>query len=142
MQPQTTKNGLKIIVVSIFCLQVVVHLYPLIINKKVMKNLIGLTLAITCMLLVACSNPTSEATTNDTSANMVNDTITNDMMSTKTYDVSLVNNKKDPTCGMPVTAGISDTAHYEKYVLGFCSKECKDEFLKNPKAAIAAAEVK
>jgi YHS domain-containing protein len=107
-----------------------------------MKNLIGFTLAITSMLFVACGNPTTEATTNDTSAKMVTDTMTSDMMSTKTYDVSLVNNKKDPTCGMPVTAGISDTAHYEKYVLGFCSKECKDEFSKNPKAAIAAAEVK
>lgn len=43
---------------------------------------------------------------------------------------------------MPVTAGISDTAHYEKNVLGFCSTECKNEFLKNPKANIAAAELK
>lgn len=60
----------------------------------------------------------------------------------KTYDVKLVDNKKDPTCGMPVTAGISDTAHYENKVLGFCSTECKNEFLKNPKANIAAAELK
>jgi YHS domain-containing protein len=43
---------------------------------------------------------------------------------------------------MPVTAGISDTAHYENKVLGFCSTECKNEFLKNPKANIAAAELK
>lgn len=59
-----------------------------------MKNLIGFTLAITSMLFVACGNPTTEATTNDTSAKMVTDTMTSDMMSTKTYDVSLVNNKK------------------------------------------------
>jgi YHS domain-containing protein len=43
---------------------------------------------------------------------------------------------------MPVTAGISDTAHYEKNVLGFCSVECKNEFLKNPKANLAAAELR
>ena len=60
----------------------------------------------------------------------------------KTYPVSLVNNKKDPTCGMLVTAGISDTLHYGKYVLGFCAEGCKKEFLKNPKANIAAAELK
>jgi len=90
------------------------------------------------LLFVACGNPSSEATVNDTTAA----TMAMDTILTKTYEVSLVNNKKDPTCGMPVTAGISDTAHYEKYVLGFCSKECKDEFLKNPKAAIAAAEIK
>jgi YHS domain-containing protein len=54
----------------------------------------------------------------------------------------MVDNKKDPTCGMPVTAGISDTAHYENKVLGFCSPECKNEFAKNPKANLAAAELK
>ncbi len=62
--------------------------------------------------------------------------------STKSYDISLVNNKKDPTCGMPVTAGIADTAHYKGKVLGFCGTGCKDEFLKNPDAMIAAAEIK
>lgn len=41
--------------------------------------------------------------------------------------------KKDLVCGMPVTAGVSDTAHYEGKVYGFCAKECKDEFLKDPK---------
>jgi len=60
----------------------------------------------------------------------------------KTYSVSLVDNKKDPSCGMPVTAGISDTAHFQNKVLGFCSTECKNEFLKNPKANLAAAESK
>jgi YHS domain-containing protein len=64
------------------------------------------------------------------------------MDSTKTYDIALVNNKKDPSCGMPVSAGISDTAHYKDKVLGFCSKECKDSFKKNPDAMIAAAEMK
>lgn len=62
--------------------------------------------------------------------------------STVTYDISLVDNKKDPTCGMPVTAGISDTAHYEGKVIGFCATGCKEEFLKDPKASIAAAEMK
>jgi YHS domain-containing protein len=27
-------------------------------------------------------------------------------------------------------------------VLGFCSPECKNEFVKNPKASLAAAEMK
>lgn len=39
---------------------------------------------------------------------------------------------KDLACGMPVTAGVADTAHYKGKVYGFCSKECKDEFLKSP----------
>lgn len=62
--------------------------------------------------------------------------------STKSYDIALVNNKKDPACGMPVTAGIADTAHYKDKVLGFCGTECKNEFKKNPEALIAAAEIK
>jgi YHS domain-containing protein len=53
----------------------------------------------------------------------------------------MVNNKKDPTCGMPVTAGISDTAHYKDKVIGFCSSGCKDEFKLAPEANIAAAEL-
>jgi len=44
---------------------------------------------------------------------------------------------KDPACGMPLTAGVSDTAHYKGKVYGFCAKECKDEFLKNPASYLA-----
>ena len=57
------------------------------------------------------------------------------------FPVSMVNNKKDPTCGMPVTAGISDTAHYKDKIIGFCSVGCKDEFKLAPEANIAAAEL-
>ncbi|MBS1628363.1 MAG: YHS domain-containing protein [Bacteroidetes bacterium] len=60
----------------------------------------------------------------------------------QTIDVRFVDNKKDPSCGMPVTAGISDTAHYNNKVFGFCSKECKDNFLKKPEELVAAAELK
>ena len=42
--------------------------------------------------------------------------------------------KKDLVCGMPTSAGVSDTLHYKDKVYGFCSKECKDEFVKNPSA--------
>lgn len=52
------------------------------------------------------------------------------------YTVNMVDNKIDLSCGMPLTAGIEDTCHYNGKVYGFCSKECKDEFLKNPAGAI------
>ena len=96
-------------------------------------------LLILSMVILSCgqSNDKANAASSDT-----NQVATMDTTLEKTYAVSLVNNKKDPTCGMPVTAGISDTAHYEKNVLGFCSTECKNEFLKNPKANLAAAELK
>ena len=44
-----------------------------------------------------------------------------------------VDNKEDFICGMPVRAGIEDTAHYEGKVYGFCATGCKEEFQKNPK---------
>jgi len=54
------------------------------------------------------------------------------------YTPEMVVNKKDFICGMPVKAGIEDTAHINGKAYGFCSKECKDAFLKNPKAYISA----
>lgn len=58
------------------------------------------------------------------------------------FTAAMVDNKRDPSCGMPVAAGIGDTAHYKGKVLGFCSKECKDEFLKDPEKNISAANLK
>jgi YHS domain-containing protein len=49
----------------------------------------------------------------------------------------MVVNEKDYTCGMPVTAGISDTCHYEGKAYGFCSAECMAEFKKDPAGNIA-----
>lgn len=42
--------------------------------------------------------------------------------------------KKDTTCHMPLSAGVQDTAVVDGKVYGFCSKECKDEFLKTLQA--------
>ena len=53
------------------------------------------------------------------------------------YTPDMVVNKKDYACGMPVTAGISDTCHYEGKAYGFCSPECMADFKKDPAAAIA-----
>jgi YHS domain-containing protein len=99
-------------------------------------------MTVTCSIfLMACGN--NSATTTDITTSSMDSTVNVAAEDSVTsYDISLVDNKKDPTCGMPVTAGISDTAHYDNKVLGFCSAGCKEEFLKNPKANIAAAEMK
>ena len=106
--------------------------------NKTIKMSVGLMVFTCSIFLTACGNdhPASSTTTMDSTVNAV----TQD--SVISYDISLVDNKKDPTCGMPVTAGISDTANYDNKVLGFCAAGCKEEFLKNPKANIAAAEMK
>ena len=103
-----------------------------------MKNLLKISLTAGIIGLVACGTSNQEQALNSDTAM----TVQQDTAAATAYTAAMVDNKKDPTCGMPVTAGISDTAHYDNKVLGFCSTECKNEFLKNPKANIAAAELK
>jgi YHS domain-containing protein len=33
---------------------------------------------------------------------------------------------------MPLSAGVADTAHYKGKIYGFCSAECKADFLSKP----------
>lgn len=56
---------------------------------------------------------------------------------TSKFTPAMVVNQKDYACGMPVTAGIMDTCHVEGKAYGFCSAECKNEFLKDPKKYLA-----
>ena len=46
--------------------------------------------------------------------------------------------KKDLSCGMPISAGLSDTTTYKGKLYGFCSAECKADFLKDPEAHLTA----
>jgi YHS domain-containing protein len=109
-------------------------------NKSI-KTSLGLMAVSVSIFLMACGGD-SAASTETTTTSMDSTVTVTAEDSVTSYDISLVDNKKDPTCGMPVTAGISDTAHYDNKVLGFCSAGCKEEFLKNPKANLAAAEMK
>jgi YHS domain-containing protein len=56
------------------------------------------------------------------------------------FKPEMVVNKTDFACGMPVSAGISDTCHFEDKAYGFCSAECKAEFQKEPKKYLAAKQ--
>lgn len=44
--------------------------------------------------------------------------------------------KKDLACGMPLSAGVEDTLHYDGRIYGFCSAECKDSFEIDPRKYI------
>jgi YHS domain-containing protein len=102
-----------------------------------MRNLMYV-LIVACLAMTSCASgpEKTEKSATDTVAMKQSDSSAN------VLDHLLVNNKKDPSCGMPVSAGISDTANYKNLVLGFCSKECKEAFEKNPEALIASAEIK
>ncbi len=102
-----------------------------------MKKIIGIPFIVS-VLLIACNNNTSENKT------PVADTSKHDshtMMpppAEKKFSGVAFANQQDYICGMPVTAGVEDTAVYKNKVYGFCSKECKDEFLKNPEQYLTA----
>ena len=85
-------------------------------------------IASSILFLSSCSNNDEkkvEATPASTSTEMGKEV--------SLYTPEMVVNKEDYTCGMPVSAGISDTCHVDGKAYGFCSVECKDEFLKDPK---------
>ena len=86
------------------------------------------------LFIISCNNNHEENKAPEITAITKTDTVK--------FTAAMVDNQKDPSCGMPVSAGIEDTLHYKGKVLGFCSKECKDEFLKDPEKNIAAADLK
>jgi YHS domain-containing protein len=93
---------------------------------------------ITSMILSCTNKPQTEGKAANTSDSLPAKSETQKQK----YTAAMVDNKKDPNCGMPVTAGIQDTVHYKGKVYGFCSDECRDAFLKNPVALAKAAELR
>jgi YHS domain-containing protein len=84
----------------------------------------------TCLLvfsiwLLSCSGTKQETPDQTPSQDM-------EMQMETKYTPDMVVNEKDYTCGMPTSAGISDTCHYQGKAYGFCSAECMAEFKKNP----------
>ncbi|MEY4336106.1 MAG: hypothetical protein RLZZ45_1025 [Bacteroidota bacterium] len=91
------------------------------------------TLFAFAMVASACNQPASENKS-------ASDVKTSEMAAPETtqYTPDMVVNTKDYSCGMPTSAGISDTCHYEGKAYGFCSAECKAEFQKDPAKFIAS----
>ncbi len=84
-------------------------------------------------IITACNNQQSPKTVNEQSTVSSMDSVAEATISEQFKNV-VFDAKKDLVCGMPTNAGVSDTAHYKNKVYGFCSKECKGEFIKNPPA--------
>ncbi len=88
--------------------------------------------------LMSCTQTSKKIIVTDT----VNESFADSSISkvNEAYKNIAFDSKRDFICGMPITAGVSDTAHFNDKVYGFCSKECKDEFIKNPASYVAAAK--
>jgi YHS domain-containing protein len=99
-------------------------------NISLLISFLAMTLFITC-----CRNQKPQKNIESNVALVTN-------VDTIKFTPAMIDNKRDPSCGMSVAAGIEDTVHYKGKVLGFCSKECKDDFLKDPEKNITAADLK
>ncbi len=98
-----------------------------------MKNtLLTLSFIIT---LFACSNNNQDTAVENKPAEMESS-----MDKHSHFKPEMVANTIDFACGMPVSAGISDTCHFEDKAYGFCSAECKAEFQKEPSKYLAAKQ--
>lgn len=93
-----------------------------------MKNILIILNVCIALLLVSCNqNPTQKVTTTP-----IPDAQNVDIK------VSELAVNKDLVCGMPTEEGnIADTASHENKLYGFCSAECKAEFVKNPQTYLA-----
>lgn len=89
-----------------------------------MKNL--LFILSSCLILAACtftSKTKEESSSHESNA--------------KVISASILSDNKDYSCGMTLQDGnIADTTTYNGKVYGFCATGCKDEFLKDPEAAL------
>jgi YHS domain-containing protein len=93
-----------------------------------------LMLPVAALVILAACNQKAEPKA-DASATEVTPAATAETVNVK---VSELSTPKDYVCGMNVEEGaIADTTTYEGKLYGFCSKECKAEFVKEPAKYLA-----
>lgn len=103
------------------------------INKYKLKT----ALPILACMICSCNN-----SQNNTTPAAIAPARMNTMDTTVKTIAYAVDNKRDPVCGMPVSAGISDTCSYNGNIIGLCSPECKADFIKDPEAFIKDVQLK
>jgi len=98
---------------------------------KITTSLAMLTATLILMSCQQQSKQNAASIIDTTKKATVNDSIKN-----ITLTEADLASKKDPICGMPAFRFMKDTTTYNKKIYAFCSAECKEEFLKNPKGYI------
>jgi len=92
--------------------------------------------ALSVQLLIACSESIQKIEPSDSTQKKESKAVVPE----PSFTGVVFESKKDLVCGMPVTAGISDTVHFKGKIYGFCAVECKDEFVKDPGLYIAGGK--
>ena len=98
-------------------------------EKHSMKKMVAFWM-LSCAIMITACNQQSKSSSNATPA------ATHDEK--EALKNIKVDNSNDLVCGMSLTAGIGDTAHYNGKVYGFCSTGCKDKFVKSPTEYLAS----
>lgn len=87
---------------------------------------------VVALFAMACNNSSENNSTQKINTHDTSVIVAKPKDSLSIYTAAMLDSKKDLVCGMPVSAGIVDTAHYNGKSYGFCSKECEAEFVKAP----------
>jgi YHS domain-containing protein len=98
-----------------------------------MKNKTAIVIAACSVFFIKCNNkaPGENSITKPVKAEMPQPKKDTVLFAGVKFD-----SKWDLSCGMPISAGLEDTVHYKGKIYGFCSISCKEDFLKDPVAAI------
>ncbi len=90
-----------------------------------MKKMMSLICLATIMITTACKQKNTKAEI------AKRDTTTNKQFikpANKFAGIQMAS-KKDTSCGMPLSAGLEDTVQLNGKIYGFCSPECKQDFV-------------
>ena len=94
-----------------------------------MRNMGFMAIICSALMLTACNQNDKPAATTETKAA--------DTKGGTNIKLSQLASNKDYNCGMTLEEGaVADTASYNGKTYGFCSPECKADFLKNPQALL------
>ena len=88
-----------------------------------MKMMKYLTIVFFVFVLASCSQKNKSAESNGNA----------EKPKTETAKMTFASDK-DLVCGMSITSEAKDTAMVDGKVYGFCSKTCKEKFVRDPKA--------
>lgn len=101
-----------------------------------MKKITIALVAVTAIGFASCKNNSSSNTNNNTNASAqatVSPETADSIRHAQLNKLAIVN-ESDPACGMPLLRGFDDTATYKGQLIGFCSKDCRDSFMRKPEA--------
>ena len=95
-----------------------------------------LIIVITAGLFASCKESANKQNTSKQVVPVMHKDTTSAIAVKKDFGSVVFASKKDLSCGMPLTAELEDTVHYKGKIYGFCSAECKADFVKNAAAYV------